>query len=53
MECNPTIYREKIDKVIQVEGEIYWEPVDTIISFLYNPDGRLEPKRYNVDFAPQ
>ena len=26
MDCNPTVYKEKIDnKVIQVEREIYWE----------------------------
>ena len=38
MECNPTVYKEKIDnKVIQVEGEIL----------------SLEPKPYSVDFASQ
>ena len=31
MECNPTIYKEKIDnKVIQVEGEIFWEAKSTL-----------------------
>ena len=31
MKCNPTIYKEKIDKkVIQVEGEIYWEAKSTL-----------------------
>ena len=31
MDCNPTVCKEKIDnKVIQVEGEIYWEAKSTL-----------------------
>ena len=31
MDCNPTIYREKIDnKEIQVKREIFWEAKSTL-----------------------
>ena len=31
MDCNPTIYIKEIDnKVMQVEGEIYWEMKSTL-----------------------
>ena len=49
----------KIDKVIQVEGEIYWGVILVMLSQLnitnitpHGPDyGSVEPKRYSVNFS--